>query len=103
NQDPINAASADSGFESDWHPSQKSRQHEGGLNSNHAVVRARHSKIGNIGSAAGKNLFIGRLHVSVSSNHYRDSSVEVATHRHLFRSSLGVMIDNYDRCPVSDL
>src|ERR1700728_346223 len=63
------------------------------LHSDDAVIRAGHADIGNVGRSFGQNTFVRGGHVCVGADYRSDASVEVPAERNLFRSCLGVEID----------
>src|ERR1700757_4829485 len=81
---------AGGGLEPYWHPVKKFTHHQFLLYSNHAIVGPGHAHVGHIRSSVGQNAFICRRHMCVRTDHRSHTSVQVPTHRNLFRGRLGV-------------
>ena len=55
-------------------------------------MRPRHSNVGNIGSAAGQNLFVSGWHMGVSPADRRNTSVQMPAHQLFVAGGFGVEI-----------
>lgn len=64
--------------------------------SQHALMRAGKTRVAQVRRAAGENLLIRRLHVSVRAHHRADLAIQHPRERDFFRGGLGVKIHKDD-------
>src|SRR4051812_38850282 len=80
NQDAVQPRVAAGSFHAHGHPAQELVNHSVFFNTDDAVVRPRHSGIGQIRGTTWQNLLVGCLHMRVSSDNQHDFAVEMPPH-----------------------
>src|SRR5260370_34684749 len=81
---------AGSWFEANWHVVQEAPDHELFFHANHAVIRAGHAYVGNVGGAAGKYSLVGGRDVSMSSDYGGHSPVRITGQGDFVGSGLSI-------------
>ena len=80
-------------FEARRHIVQKPPDHQFFLHADHAVIRASHADIGDVGGTVGQHALIGGRNVGVRADDRGDAAIEIPAQRDLLRRRFGMDID----------
>src|SRR5436190_1446565 len=82
------------GFEAHGHVAKKPADDQLFLDADHAVVRAGHADIGDVGRATRKDTLVGGGDMRVSAENSSNAAIEIPAERVLLRCSFGMNIEH---------